>query len=59
MMKESGEFYRPDELSVVIGFYSVSGTVISSPLTSDVIEIITHTRFNKESKANNLALLKV
>jgi hypothetical protein len=59
LAKDETSFYTADELSVVVGFYSISDLIASTPQTFAVGDVITHGRFNRRTGANNIALLKV
>lgn len=62
LVKSDGSFYSSDELSVAIGFLSIESNGIDTsidPQYYEVRNVITHGRFNKDLKLNNIALLKV
>lgn len=59
LMKSSGEFYDSSELSVAVGFFSIENVEIVTPQSFDVRKIVVHGRFNKQSRVNNIAMLKV
>lgn len=58
-MKSSDEFYDAGELSVAVGFFSIEAVVVVKPKKFDVRKVTIHGRFNKQSRVNNIALLKV
>lgn len=59
LLKGDGNFYDASELSVALGFYSVQDDAAAIPKFFDVKEVIVHGRFNRRTKANNIAMIKL